>query len=153
MINFLKENPDLFDETIAISLGNLKPQSWRATWLVGHCIKANDKRIKPYINSILKEIKKKEDGHQREFLKIILKMKLNDKQEGTLFDICISIWEDINKSSSVRIFAFTTLSNLIKKYPELITEIEFLTENHYAETLSPGIRKSFDRIKTELFGY
>jgi hypothetical protein len=91
--------------------------------------------------------------HQREFLKILLRMELNNKQEGKLFDICMTIWEDINKSPSVRILAFSTLVSLTKKYPELISEIEFLTQSHYIETLSPGIRHSFERMKKELLSY
>ena len=146
MVVFLKKNPNLFDETIKVSLGNEKPQSWRAAWLIGQLITKNDKRIKPHIKSILKAIKEKEDGHQRELLKILMKMNLSEKQEGILFDECISIWEDINKSSSVRGFAFLIITNTVKKYPELISEIGFLTQEHYTETLSPGIRHSVIKI-------
>ncbi len=146
LVAFLRKNPSLFDETIEVSLGNEKPQSWRAAWLIGHLIAKNDKRIKPHIKSILKVIKEKEDGHQREFLKILIKMNLSEKQEGILFDKCISIWEDINKSPSVRGFAFLIITNTVKKYPELISEIGFLTQEHYTATLSPGIRHSVIKI-------
>jgi len=150
LIEFLEKNPNLFDEAITISLGNVEPQAWRATWLVEHFTKQNDKRVKPHIKSILKVIKEKEDGHQREFLRILLKMKLSKKKEGILFDTCITIWEDINKSPSVRILAFSILVNIAEKYPELIKEIEFLTQNHYSETLSQGIKKSFEKMKNDL---
>lgn len=150
MVAFLNENPNLFDETIAIALGNAKPQAWRATWLIGQYVEQNDKRIKPHINSILKVILGKEDGHQRELLKVLLKMELTEKQEGILFDKSITIWEDINKSSSVRSIAFLILSNIVKKYPELLTEIKFLTQRHFIETLSPGIRYSVIRVIKEL---
>ena len=76
--------------------------------------------------------------------------KLTERQEGILFDKCISIWEDINKSPSVRSFAFLIITNTVKKYPELISEISFLTQGHYVETLSPGIRRSVVRIIKEL---
>ena len=32
------------------------------------------------------------------------------------------------------------------KYPDLIKEIEFLTQDHYLENLSPGIKNSAKRI-------
>ena len=149
MVAFLKKNPNLFDETIKISLGNTKPQAWRAAWLIKHYMNLNDKRVVPHINSILKVISKKMDGHQREFLKIIMEMELTGKQEGIFFDRCITIWEDINKSSSVRGTALLVLIEIAKKYPELITEIEFLTQGHYIETLTPGIRNSVVRIINE----
>ena len=77
-------------------------------------------------------------------------MELTEKQEGILFDKSITIWEDINKSSSVRSIAFLILSNIVKKYPELLTEIKFLTQRHFIETLSPGIRYSVIRVIKEL---
>lgn len=151
MVAFLKKNPTLFDETIKISIGDDKPQSWRAAWLVKHYMQKNDRHVKPKINLILKVISNKGDGHQRELLKILLEMELNEKQEGILFDKCMNIWEDIAKSPSVRSFAFLILINTVKKYPELINEIEFLTQSHYLETLSPGIRNSVERIIRENF--
>ena len=150
MVAFLKKNPNLFDETLKVSLGNKEPQSWRAAWLLKHYMSKNDARVIPSINKILKAIPNKKDGHQRELLKILLEMELTKKQEGILFDKSISIWEDIDKSPSVRSFAFLVLVNTVKKYPELITEIGFLTQGHYTETLSPGIRKSVVRIIEEL---
>jgi hypothetical protein len=115
LVSFLNKNPSLFNDTIKTSLGDLKPQSWRAAWLVQHYMQKNDLHIKRKINSILKVIINKEDGHQRELLKILLAMELTEKQEGILFDKCISIWEDINKSPSVRSFAFLIITNTVKK--------------------------------------
>jgi hypothetical protein len=140
MVAFLTNNPNLFDETLKVSLGDKEPQSWRAAWLIKHYMTKNDSRIIKNINSLLKALPNKKDGHQRELLKILMDMILTEKQEGILFDKCFTIWEDINKSSSVRGTAFSIIVDTVKKYPELLTEIEFLTQNHYVETLTPGIR-------------
>ena len=150
MVSFLKKNPNLFDETLKVSLGDKEPESWRAAWLVKHYMTRNDSRVRKYINSILKALPNKKDGHQRELLKILIDMKLTEKQEGILFDNCFTIWEDISKSSSVRGTAFSIIVNTVKKYPELLVEIEFLTQNHYVEALTPGIRNSIVKTIKEL---
>ncbi len=150
MVSFLKKNPNLFDETLKISLRNKEPQSWRAAWLLKHYMSKNDERIIPSINKILKVLPNKKNGHQRELLKILIDMKLTEKQEGILFDKCFTIWEDISKSPSVRGTAFLIIVSTVKKYPELLVEIEFLTQNHYVETLSPGIRNSIVKTIEEL---
>jgi len=150
MVSFLKKNPNLFDETLKVSLGDKEPESWRAAWLVKHYMSKNDPRVITNINSILKALPNKKDGHQRELLKILMDMKLSEKQEGILFDKCFTIWEDISKSSSVRGTAFSIIVDIVKKYPELRTEIEFLTQNHYVETLTPGIRNSIVKTIKEL---
>lgn len=147
LISHLAENPDQFNEALIIAISDEQPQAWRAAWVLNHCIKYNDSRIKKNANRIIKEIKTKEDGHTRELLKLLEKIELNESQEGYLFDICMTIWESIEKSPSVRITAFRILVSIVKKYPELKNEIEHLTENHYTESLSPGIKNSFMKIK------
>lgn len=146
LLDFLKENPKLFDETVRISLGNVQPQSWRAAWLIANYIQENDSRLITHLDSILSKISEKGDGHQRELLKIIRKMELSEEQEGVLFDKVISIWEEVDRSPSVRGTAFITLLSIVRKYPELKSEISYLTQPHYTATLSPGIKRSFHRI-------
>ena len=149
LISHLAENPVQFNEALIIALSDEQPQAWRAAWVLNHCIKFNDSRIKKNAAKIIKRIKTKEDGHKRELLKLLEKIELNESQEGYLFDICMTIWESIEKSPSVRITAFRILMSIVKKYPELKNEITHLTQNHYTESLSPGIKNSFNRLKGE----
>ncbi|NLT49917.1 MAG: hypothetical protein GXX85_03245 [Ignavibacteria bacterium] len=98
----------------------------------------------------LSTLKNKKDGHQREILKILCLMDLEDKYEGSLFDLCINLWKDINKNSSVRVTAFKFLIKIAVKYPELRSEIIYLANENYLETLSPGIKNSVGRMIKEL---
>mgnify|MGYP002632460324 CR=1 FL=1 len=147
---FLKKHPDQLEQTIKIALTDSQPEAWRAAWLLNHYIKENDECVKIYIKKIIKTIPSKPDGHQREFLKILDKMELSENQEGLLFDVCMSIWESVHKSPSVRGTAFMFLVKMMKRYPELRNEIGHLTQSHYTATLSPGIKHSFNRIVEEL---
>lgn len=146
LVSFLERHPDLFEETIEVSLTDEQPQAWRAAWLIFHYMKNNDPRLLPYVDSILLRVPGKGDGHQREFLKILNKMELTENQEGILFDICLNIWEKINKSPSVRGTAFQTLLLMVEKYPELKRELKHLAQAHFTKTLSPGIRHSFHKM-------
>lgn len=146
LVSFLEKHPELFEETVEVSLGDIQPQAWRAAWLIGNYMERNDARLLPHVDSILSKMRNKGDGHQRELLKILNKLELTKDQEGILFDICLTIWEEIHKSPSVRGTAFQTILLIVKKYPELKSEMEYLTQPHYTETLSPGIRHSFYRM-------
>ena len=147
MNSFLEKHPHQFGKVIDAALINQEPQGWRAAWLLVHGMKKNDERVKGKINAMIKGLTGKKDGHQRELLKVLEKMELNEDQEGRLFDACITIWESVGKSPSVRIFAYKFITQMAKKYPELNNEIEYLSQSHYTETLSPGIKKSFDKMK------
>lgn len=146
MISFISTHPENFEETIKLAVSNKQPYSWRAAWLLWSCMEKNDLRIQSHIKEIIDSLKNKDDGHQRELLKILMQMELNDEQEGFLFNYCSTLWENINKKPSVRFTAFQFIIKMAKKYPELSNEIVFLTQNHYLDSLTPGAKKSITKI-------
>ena len=146
MMKFVEDNPDSFSELIQLSLANKQPYSWRAAWLLDSCMEDNDIRVAKYCNAILDTIPDKKDGYQRDLLRILSRMDLDDEQEGRYFDTCISLWEHISKIPSVRYLAFQGIVKLAKKYPELLDEVKLLTQDHYLDELSPGVKHSIKRL-------
>lgn len=142
MISFMDTHPEYFEEAIQLAVSDKQPNAWRAAWLLWSCMEENDRRIQKYIKKIVDTLENKDDGHQRELLKILLNMELNEEYEGKLFNLCMDIWEQISKSPSVRVNAFKFIFKIAKKHPELAKEIRFLTEDHYLESLSPGAKHS-----------
>ena len=149
MISYMDDHPEDFEEAIKLALSDKQPYSWRAAWLLWSCMKENDPRVHPFIKSIINALTAKNDDHQRELLKILLQMELNEKQESFLFDICMSVWEQINKKPSVRFTAFKFIVKIAKKHPDLSHEIIFLTQNQYMESLSPAAKKSISKMLKE----
>ena len=150
MISFMYAHPEFFEEAIQLAIADKQPYSWRAAWLLWSCMEENDQRIRKYIKRIVSSIKTKNNGHQRELLKILLQMELKEEYEGILFNICMDIWEQINKTPSVRINALKFIIKIAKKHNELAKEITFLTEDHYLESLSPGVKHSVSKLMKEL---
>jgi hypothetical protein len=150
MIAFLKTHPEYFNEAIELAISDNQPFAWRSAFVLFDCIDENDKRVKKYINTILNCIKDKKDGHQRELLKILYKMKLNEQQEGIVFDICIRLWEQIGKDPSVRMTALKFIIKTANKYPQLLEEISFLLQEQYLVTLSPGVKNSIRKMIKEV---
>lgn len=141
LIQLFQEQAEVHASAIQLSLTHQQPQAWRATWILKHCTSKNDTRIFPYIDKYIKIITNLKDGHQREILNILDKMTLDEEQEGRLFDICMSIWENITKAPAVRYLAFKHIHKTCTKYPELENELLFLCQDQYLESLSPGIKK------------
>lgn len=142
MISFMDEHPEFFEEAIQLALSDKQPYAWRAAWLLWGCMKENDRRVQKYIKKIIDTLETKNDGHQRELLKILLQMELGEKYEGKLFNLCMNIWERIDKAPAVRVNAFKFIIKITKKHPELMKEISFLTQDHYLQSLSPGAKHS-----------
>lgn len=150
MTQFLTEHPEFFDEAMKIALSTEQPFCWRAAWMIGGCMEKNDPRITPYISEIIETLSELEDGHLRELLKILLNMELNEEQESLLFDFSVSLWEQVLRIPSVRHFAFKSMIRIAEKYPELNHEILVLTQPHYVNPLSPGIRHGVLKTVREL---
>ena len=150
MISFMNTHPEYFEEAIELAISDNQPFAWRAAWLLWSCMKENDQRIQKYIKDIVNSVTTKNDGHQRELLKILLQMDLNKKYEGLLFNVCLDVWEQINKNPSVRLTALKFIIKIAKKHPDLSKEITFLTQDQYLESLSPAVKKSISKMMKEL---
>ncbi|TVQ08580.1 MAG: hypothetical protein EA361_16375 [Bacteroidetes bacterium] len=146
LVKLLNADREKFDETLLIALENKHPVSWRAAWMLYHTMEEKDRRLQPYLPQLIRALKGKGDGHQRELLRIIGLLEITEEYEGILFDACMEIWEQVGKIPSVRIFAFRLIVQIARKYPELKNEISFLTQPHYTETLSPGIKNSLQKL-------
>ena len=142
IIAFMNAHPECFEEAVELAVSDKQPYSWRAAWLLWSVIEENDKRIKKFIKRIVNAAKTNSDSHQRELLKILLMMELDEKYESVLFDLCMNIWEQISKAPSVRVNALKLIVKIANKHPELKKEISFLAQDHYLESLSPGARHS-----------
>jgi len=146
MVTFLKSQPEHFNEAIELAISDDQPFAWRSAFYLSSCMDDNDARIKKYIKPVLACIKAKNDGHQRELLKILYRMKLADREEGMVFDICIRLWEQISKDPSVRMTAIKFILKIAKEHRELLNEITPLMQDQYLELLSPGIKKSIRKM-------
>jgi len=150
MISFLQSHPEHFEEAVQLAISDKQPFSWRAAFLLWGCMEENDTRINKHVGSIINSIKDKKDGHQRELLKILYRMDIKKKYEGQIFDICMNLWEQISKDPSVRMTALKFILKISKKHPELLKEMTFLTQDHYLASLSPGVKKSIQKMMQEV---
>lgn len=150
MLAYMEAHPEIFDEAIELAVSDRQPYAWRAAWLLWSCMKENDQRLQPFVKNIISTITTKNDDHQRELLKILQQMELDEEYEGFLFDVCASVWEKINKKPSVRLTAMKIIVKIVKIHPDLSNEIDFLTQDQYLDLLSPAARKSVSNMIKEI---
>ncbi|WP_258098160.1 hypothetical protein [Marinoscillum pacificum] len=145
LIEYLDQHPEEYEEAVRIAQTSHLPQCWRACWVLFHITSKDDERLKPHLSELIMSIKGKTGGHQRELIKLISKMSLDEDQEGMMFDRCMTIWESVKMIPSVRMMAFKFLMKVVNKYPELKMELRHITQDHYLESLTPGVRRSIDK--------
>ncbi|GAA4840755.1 hypothetical protein GCM10023331_27190 [Algivirga pacifica] len=143
LLAILNEHPEWTEELIDLAVSGRHPEGWRAAWLLGFV--ADKYRLQQRVGELIATLPDKSDGYQRELLKRIQELTLNEEQEGELFDYAVQIWESIGKIPSVRSMAMNLMLAIIQKYPELKEELTYLLEEEYLSTLSPGIRKGLEK--------
>ena len=147
---YMEEHPEDFEPALKIALSEEPHLGWRAAWLVFNCMTDNDPKIAPFLDQILNVLPEKKDGHQRELLKILMRMELTDDQQGFLFDHCVTLWESVRRTPSIRYAAFRMMVQIASSYPELKHEILVLTQPQFINTLSPGIKNSVRKMIAKL---
>ena len=150
MISYIATHPENFEEMLELAISHKQPYSWRAAWLLWSCMEKNDQRLRGYINRLIDSIPSKGDAQQREMFIILQKMELTEESEGTLFNICVDVWEKIHKKPSVRFNAFKLITKIARRYPELSKEINYLTQDQYLDSLSSNARKSILKMSNSL---
>jgi len=149
-VKMMKSNPEYFHEALTLAISGEHPEGWRAAWLLGHTMHRNDQRLQPLMMDLIQALKGKQSGQQRELLKILAGMELEEVHEGPLFDACLAIWEDLGKQSSVRVTAFRQLVRIAWEYPDLKQELRHFTTDAYTASLSPGIKRSIEKLVKKL---
>ena len=150
MIAYMHAHPEDFEEAVKLAVSDKQPYAWRAAWLLWSCMEENDARVRLYLKEIMSAIKAKTDNHQRELLKILLLMELDEEYEGDLFNHCVSLWEKTGKKPSVRFAAFKFIVKIAEKHTDLRQEIIFFAQERYLESLSPGIKRGISKMIKKL---
>jgi hypothetical protein len=146
MIRWMDNHPEAFDEAIQLAVSDVPRYSWRAAWLLWGCMGKNDPRVRPHISTIINSLTTKNPNHQRELLKILLWMEINEEHEGVLFDICTTLWEKISNPPSVRHNALRMILRIATNHPGLSQEIKLILQDQYMDSLSPAAIKSIRKM-------
>ena len=149
MIDYIKSNPVKVDELIKLVFEKDNPLSWRASWLLWSCIEPNDERLLQNVSKFIELLPNSNESMQREMLKMLISIDLDENSIGKLINICINIWEDIYKRPGVRFYAMKLLFKISETYQELRNEIVYLLDDRFMKTLSPGIRNSITKMKKD----
>lgn len=142
MVAYIENNPGSFEEALELAVTDRQPVCWRATWIIKNCMKKNDIRVQPYVGDFVNILANKNEGHQRELLKVLLKMELEDEYISFLYEFCVRAWKEPKNQSSLRHTSIGFILKYAKKNPDFAIGVSELADDIYLNSLSQGIRRS-----------
>ena len=140
LLSKIKSEEVNFQKLLLWSVLPEQPLGWRACWLLRQLIKKRDHRIEQVIPEVINQFGQFNHSQKREWLKILIHQTLSEDQEGEVYDLCIDEWKNIHNQPAVRASAILLIFSILKKYPELVNELNHLMTTEYLEALSPGIK-------------
>lgn len=125
------QNKDYFKEVVNTALGTSKPYNWRAAWVISRIAEIDISKVQPYLENILSSLDAFNNQSQiATFLKVILKLNLQEDHYGLLADYCIKQIYSQQWSSHVKYYAIQLLQLIAEKFPELRREFSLVIEEN-----------------------
>jgi HEAT repeat protein len=126
---FIDDDPEKFDQLMKLFFDKEYRVTQRAAWVVAHCGKSHPELITPYIEPMIKNLKK--EVHVaviRNTLKLLQEIDIPKQLWGITTDICFKLLES-NKPIAVKVFSMTVLANICEKEPDLKNELRIIIED------------------------
>ncbi|MGG9971967.1 hypothetical protein ACQ33O_09265 [Ferruginibacter sp. SUN002] len=121
-----------FDELFTHFSGKELKLVKMAAWPMSYCVQEHPALIKKHFTDIINILSKEKliDAVKRNSLRALQCVDIPEKYEGQLMDLCFKYAAAPEEPIAVRVFALNVLSNLVKKYPEILPEIKLLIEEN-----------------------
>ena len=152
------ENTELAKDLIEMAVNIEDKFHFKAVWIIEKLVEKNIELLTPFIDKILETAPKyKHESAVRgisrtiHFLSKSKKIKLSEKQENRIVEICFDWLINPKIKLAPKVFAIYSLEEMSKKQPWILKELTPIVEKD-AESQSPSYRAAARKIlkKTNL---
>jgi hypothetical protein len=145
--NYVGDDPKRFAELMKYLCDPNYRLSQRAAWPVSYCIQLHPKLIRPYFNTLIKQLER-EDAHvavRRNVARLLQFVDIPKRYEGRIFEACYALLSNPSETVAVRVFSMTVAAKIAKDKPELIEELRLAASQH-PEAATAGFRSRARRV-------
>jgi hypothetical protein len=122
-----------FRELIKCFLDDEYRLAQRAAWSVSWAARKNPAMMLPHVKDLVAVLKKKNvhDAVIRNAVRVLQEIEIPEQYQGEVMDACFQFLESPLTPVAVKAFSLTTLSNLLKTYPEIKSELKLIIEDRW----------------------
>jgi hypothetical protein len=118
------QEPKLFKELLDIVASGEVTPAMKAAWVLGKASELNRALPSKHVARIIELLgQAKISGVQRELIKTLFKLNLQEEEESRILDLCFHFLNHSESDVAVRHHALKILLALTKKYPDLRQEL------------------------------
>ncbi len=103
----------------------------RAAWPISFIAQEHPQLLNKYYNLLIELLNQpnKHDSINRNILRAFQFVKIPEKHEGGVLDVCFRLLNSSTEPIAVKVFSMTVIFNLSKKYPDIIPELKASIES------------------------
>jgi len=131
IVKWVGSDQKRFDELFHLFLHDEYRVVQRAAWPISYCVIACPSLINKHWKKLITYLKKPglHNAVKRNSVRLMQDLEIPVKFHGEIMDICFRYLESPTEALAVKVFSMTVLSNLAKKYPEIIPELKIIIED------------------------
>ncbi len=130
---FIGKNPDRFAEIVKLMLGKDLLIAQRASWVLGTHAEKNPALIIPHLAKLLPLLSKPvHPALKRNIVRVLQHLEIPPKFESAVINQCFNLISNHDETIAVKAFSISIITNLSKKYPDLMQELKAWMDNHRA---------------------
>jgi hypothetical protein len=130
IVKWVGNNQSRFDELVHLFLTGKYRVVQRAGWPLSYCVEQHPALVKKHLKKIVYNLLQHglHDAVKRNTIRFLQHVVIPFSLHGIVMDICFRYLEAPAEAVAVKAFSLTVLSNLSKKYPEIIPELKLVIE-------------------------
>lgn len=131
IVQWVGNSQQRFNELFSLFINDEYRVVQRAAWPVSYCVIAHPEFMNANFGKLLKNLHKPNlhDSVKRNSIRLLQHINIPEKHQGDVMNICFKYLESPAEAVAIKAFSLTVLSNLAKRYPEIIPEVKILIED------------------------
>lgn len=122
-LGIILQKPELLNELVELVFLKKEPSSRRAIWVLDVCDEQHPDLIKPFLETIIKNLSMADhDAYKRHSLRILSRHEIPKIHEVFVFEYCLKMVTG-NEATAIKLFAIHILYRFTQKEPGLKHEV------------------------------
>jgi len=130
IVNYIGNDEQRFEELMQLFLNDEYRVTQRASWVVSECSERFPFLITPYLESIILNLKNDvHDAVRRNTIRVLQFVEIPEPLFGITSEFCFELLASKKEPVAIKAFSMSVLFEIVKKIPELKTELQVLIED------------------------
>lgn len=123
VLGIILQKPELLNELVELVFLKDEPASRRAIWVLDVCDEQHPDLVKPFLETIIKNLSLGDhDAYRRHSLRILSRHEIPEKRSVFVFEFCLKMVTG-NEATAIKLFAIHILYRFTQKEPGLKHEV------------------------------